>query len=248
MSDPRRLWDEGEGPGADLLRSAKQDQPSSGARNKTLVALGVAGGVGAAVTATSSTAAALGIAKWIGAGIAIGLITAGSAGLLQAPGDARAPAPPASARHVAPPIRARVAAAPREEAPREASPPDPSPSSSAEVMPARSAPRVEPTASAKAERPSLAEEVALLDRAREAVASGDAGRALAALDDHTRRFPGGALGQEALVLRIEALSMRGDRAAATRLGESFLKSFPQSPLAPRVRSRLGLPPPPAEGP
>ncbi len=246
MSDPRRLWDEGEGPGADLLRSAKHDQPSSGAKDKTLVALGVAGGVGAAVTATSSTAAALGIAKWIGAGIAIGLITAGSAGLLQPP--AEAPAPPASARHVAPPIRARIASAPREEAPREASPPDPSPSSSAEVVPARSAPRVEPSASAKAERPSLAEEVALLDRAREAVAAGDAGRALTALDEHTRRFPGGALGQEALVLRIEALSMRGDRAAATRLGESFLKSFPQSPLAPRVRSRLGLPPPPAEGP
>jgi hypothetical protein len=56
---------------------------------------------------------------------------------------------------------------------------------------------------------ALADEIAALDGAREALASGDAPRALRALDAHDRAFPRGALSPEATVLRIEALARRG---------------------------------------
>lgn len=94
-------------------------------------------------------------------------------------------------------------------------------------------------ASAGAPRSTLTEEIALLDRAREAIARGSASSALAALDEHDRSFPGAALGPEATVLRVEALSLRGDRAAATRLGRAFLAVHPESPHASRLRSLLG---------
>jgi TolA-binding protein len=90
---------------------------------------------------------------------------------------------------------------------------------------------------------SLTDEVAALDGAREALGGGDPGRALRALDDHDRRFPRGALGPEATVLRVEALAQRGDRAAATRLGAAFLAAHPRSPHAARLRTLLGIPAP-----
>ena len=60
-----------------------------------------------------------------------------------------------------------------------------------------------------------------------------------ALDTYRKRYPNGVLGQEAAMLRIEALLGRGDRATAQRVGEQFLKFHPKSALAPRVRLLLG---------
>lgn len=117
----------------------------------------------------------------------------------------------------------------------------------ANVAPAAPAP-VDPSPRAEAARrrtsagaphSTLTEEIALLDRAREAIARGSASSALAALDEHDRSFPGAALGPEATVLRVEALSLRGDRAAAARLGRAFLAAHPESPHASRLRSILG---------
>jgi outer membrane protein assembly factor BamD (BamD/ComL family) len=86
----------------------------------------------------------------------------------------------------------------------------------------------------------LSDEVVALDAARQALAAGDAAGALRAVDDHDRRFPGGALSPEATVVRIEALAARGDRAAAARLATEFLRSHPASPHAKRLRSLLAL--------
>jgi hypothetical protein len=94
---------------------------------------------------------------------------------------------------------------------------------------ARAAARPSPSAAARAAAPIP-----------EALASGDASRALRALDDHDRRFAAGALGPEVLVLRIQALVLRGDRAAAARLGNAYLDAHPRSPHANRVRSLLGV--------
>jgi hypothetical protein len=85
---------------------------------------------------------------------------------------------------------------------------------------------------------TAAAELAILDGARSAVAGGDAPRALSILDDYASRFPRGAMGPEATVLRIEALVVAGDHSAAERAARSFLQRNPQSPYARRIETLL----------
>ena len=68
---------------------------------------------------------------------------------------------------------------------------------------------------------------------------GDAAGCLAALDAHDSKFPRSAMGEEATVLRIEALIRLGDRARAAELGQRFLASRPTSAHASGVRALLG---------
>jgi hypothetical protein len=86
---------------------------------------------------------------------------------------------------------------------------------------------------------NLSPELLPLDLARRAIADREPARALDILDDHDRRFPGGALRSEATMLRIEALIAAGRRPDATRLGAAVLASAPDSPYAARVRSLIG---------
>ncbi|KYF93925.1 hypothetical protein BE20_07830 [Sorangium cellulosum] len=79
----------------------------------------------------------------------------------------------------------------------------------------------------------------MIDRARDALGAGDAAGCLSALDAYDRRFPRSAMGEEATVLRIEALIRLGDRARAADLGQRFLASRPTSPHAAGVRALLG---------
>src|SRR5690606_6410258 len=60
----------------------------------------------------------------------------------------------------------------------------------------------------------VSEEIAVLDRARAALARGDANRALDALRERQQRFGQGALGPEADVLQAEALLRLGRMGAA----------------------------------
>jgi hypothetical protein len=83
---------------------------------------------------------------------------------------------------------------------------------------------------------ALSEEVALLDRARAALAAGNAGRALRALDVYDAACPAGALEPEARVLRVEALAASGDRRRAEEVAEPMLRGT--SPHERRVRSVL----------
>lgn len=87
----------------------------------------------------------------------------------------------------------------------------------------------------------LAAEVRALDEVRKALASHNSASALSLLDRYQVEFPRPVLGGEALVLRIEAMAQAGDRAGAKRLAEQYLKSWPSSPLASKVRSLAGLP-------
>jgi TolA-binding protein len=75
----------------------------------------------------------------------------------------------------------------------------------------------------------LSEQLRLIDAARSAVAAGNAKGASAAIASYTSRFPRGAFGQEAAVLRIEALDLQGNHAEATSLARSFLSRHPNSP-------------------
>ena len=81
-------------------------------------------------------------------------------------------------------------------------------------------------------------EVTVLDRAREALRAGDSAGAMRALDEHGKRFADGTLGEEAELLRIEALLERGERRAAAAEARRFLAAHPQSSHRARVRSLL----------
>jgi hypothetical protein len=87
-------------------------------------------------------------------------------------------------------------------------------------------------------KPSLAEEVALLDSARRSLMGGDAQGALRVLEKHARVFSGGALIADAAVLRIEALAARGDTAGAISNARAFLSAFPRDPHATHVQDLL----------
>lgn len=167
-----------------LLSSARQDAPSPEARARTLAALGVGGAIvttaavtagsgaagGGAATAGSATAK-LGLAvvvKWVGIGLLAGTVTSvGATAVTSAPGravvveDTEAPAAPAALPAVRAPKVAFAATAEPERARAE---------EPAAVASASAAPEAAP-------EPDVAAEVALLDRARGAMARGDsAGR------------------------------------------------------------------------
>jgi hypothetical protein len=80
----------------------------------------------------------------------------------------------------------------------------------------------------------MAAEIALIDRARRALARGAPDDALGLLDQYQRDFGNGTLANEARVLRIEALAKRGDRARAKQLASEFMQSNPDDVHRERV--------------
>ncbi len=84
----------------------------------------------------------------------------------------------------------------------------------------------------EAGRPSvkrnLRAELSLLDQVRAALSKEEPDRALALLSAYSERFPEGELKQEATVLRVEALSARGQMEEAGTLSDQFLDEHPQS--------------------
>ena len=86
---------------------------------------------------------------------------------------------------------------------------------------------------------ALAEETRLLRAADAATRAGDPSRALALLEEHARRFPGGVLGEERDAERVLALCAAGRTADARAAAQRFLSARPSSALAGRVRSSCG---------
>jgi hypothetical protein len=90
---------------------------------------------------------------------------------------------------------------------------------------------------AKPERASrLREEARVLRDAREALRRGDPASAFAALEVARTEFAGGMLGEEREALTIELLAKSGQRETARQRARAFLRSFPRSAHAERVRS------------
>jgi hypothetical protein len=85
----------------------------------------------------------------------------------------------------------------------------------------------------------LAEEVALVDRARRALASGDTAGALATLDEYERRFSLRKFAPEALYLRMEALVREGRSDQARSVAAELAARYPRSPHTARARQVLG---------
>jgi hypothetical protein len=110
-------------------------------------------------------------------------------------------------------------------------------------VPMVSEPAAVPTAQDTPQTPAatqalLTAELGALDHARLSLSSGDARRALEELDAYDRKFPRGRLQIEAEVLRIDALAKIGRKDVARQRAEAFLRHYPNSVLATRVRAHL----------
>ncbi|MFO7179829.1 MAG: hypothetical protein DIU78_014110 [Pseudomonadota bacterium] len=237
MNDALPLIEEGVTPfEMELLLAGRRDAMSPGARERILAGLGLGIGSGVLVATTAAAgveaAKASGLLSSFGFGAAastLGAIAvwAGASALLP---ESEAPSepPPAPAAKMAPASLPVAPAPPVTEQQERPAPVEP-------IAPAKPAPRAPAVASAA---DSLALELAAIDRARTALSRGDAALALRLLDDYAARFGKGSLNSEATVLRIEALTRKGDRDAAVRLGTRFLADPKSGPYARRVRSLL----------
>ena len=83
-------------------------------------------------------------------------------------------------------------------------------------------------------------EIALVDAARNAVATGADDRALALLHRYDTSYRAGTFRPETTALRIEALEHLGRTARARTLAARFIAAHPDSPLADRVARVTGV--------
>lgn len=84
-------------------------------------------------------------------------------------------------------------------------------------------------------RSTLAEELALLRKAKTALRNGRSAESLAVLGTHRRKFPSGELSEERSAMQVEALCKAGKLDAAGKARRVFLRRWPDSPKAGRVR-------------
>jgi len=85
---------------------------------------------------------------------------------------------------------------------------------------------------------TLRAERGLLDEARKALARGEPGESLAAIDQHARRFPHGILAEEREALAVRTLVALGNTDAARARAESFHQRFPNSLFTPAVETAI----------
>jgi hypothetical protein len=107
-------------------------------------------------------------------------------------------------------------------------------------------PAAEPTAPVveappAADAASRRREEAQLVRNAERLLGSDPAGALRLTDERRQRFPGGALGQEAEVVAIDALLRLGRRDAAVRRARAFEASHKDSLYARRIHALVGNP-------
>ncbi len=248
----------GLGPEANaLLEAAREgDEPTQADRERvrgaiaTRLAAGAAAGLGVATAAKSSSAAVMlaGSATKVLVTVAlVGAIGAsiGASALMVARARHR---PAASAVSAAVPARASTegVAISTEQANGAAESPPAYPVTTPEKasggLRAGARPATVPAAAAPAHvTGDVAAEVRLIGEAHTAMRGGDAARALVLLDEHARRYPKGALGEERDAARISALCALGRTSEARDATERFLRAAPLSPHAGPVRASCGSP-------
>jgi hypothetical protein len=81
----------------------------------------------------------------------------------------------------------------------------------------------------------MLEEVSGIDRARSALARGDARGTLAAIDSYESKFDERRFEPEALYLRMEALGRLGDKAGESAAARRLVTAFPNAPQAARAK-------------
>jgi hypothetical protein len=258
MNDPERLIHErADDFTGELLRAVRRDAPSARAREQTLVALGVGGGLtgasaGAASAASTgalaksaTTATVVLVAKWAGIGATAAAVALGGAREIPRHWSRPSAVPGVAAKAVEMVPPAPVPAV-REEPPREIATPEPPALDAPRALPPALPPSARdrgpagpaPAPSTSRSEQDLAREVALLDRAGQAIAERDVAGALLLLDTYQAKFPEGIMEPEAVILRIEALRAGHQRPAARRLAQDFLTRHPKSPHTKRIQGLL----------
>ncbi len=254
MSDPKRWLDEDGGATQverELLRGALDADPPQGKKAALWASIvgrlpvagggGGGGGGGAGGAASGGGGVLLATKGKVVVAVVATLLAVGTAVTLQ---RRAAPMPPAAALPTAAPAATTPANALAPVPALSAAVPAAAPIANTAPEPVTDAPAARPTARGKAQptpapapidQDALREEASLIARARDALRSGDAAGALSTLESARGRFPRGVLVQERNVLTIEALAASGDRDAASRQAQVFLRQFPTSPLASRVR-------------
>ncbi|HMI84790.1 MAG TPA: hypothetical protein VK550_11905 [Polyangiaceae bacterium] len=258
MIHPKRLLD-GDGTEIEriLLASGRAARPNARAKWRTgivffLMGLGTVSKAHA-VALLGAKARAWTVAQWLAIGVGTG-----AAGWVAVHAQAEVPDPTV----VVDPIHRRAQSAPslREHhrvVPQAEAAPSPvnDVETSALIEPRTPAPAL-PTASrlkrsaaltaspkaidAAGER-SIANEIAELDRAREALGMAEPKRAIDRLNRYDRLFPQGTLREESLRLRIEALASTGERATARSLAQRFQALYPDSTHAERLKALVKEP-------
>jgi hypothetical protein len=239
MNDPERLSTADPSPLVrDMIAAGHEEAPDKRLLRRTLLAVGVgsaviAAGTGAATTTgagvkAGGTSLALIAAKWLGVGAVGGLLTMGAASGI----DALRTRPAESGARAKVAVTAAPAKA-RTEAARGAAPAEPAPKETA--APRLAPPLSAPLAStAPAREASIAAEVRAIDGARAALATGNTAQALSILDAYERSGGRHELEQEALYLRMEALSRSGNPLARD-VAQKLLRLSPDGPHAARAR-------------
>jgi hypothetical protein len=255
MTDPQRLLSGG-GDEVELalLASARADAPSQEALKRAMLAVGIGGSLAAAATVASAAAVAKAsmppaaaaaaasksslvlLVKWVGIAALGGLAGWGVVHeLTPAPQSlALAPVSDDAARRdfafdkapTSPPQAGPAVAGPTE---------DPATSALAgdEGHVAPEASRTKAPAAPR--KPTLADEVAALDKARKAM-DDDPEAALAAVESYEKGFKGGVLAEEAEMLRVESLARAGKKEEARAAAAAFLARYPKSAHAARIRA------------
>jgi hypothetical protein len=139
------------------------------------------------------------------------------------------PGAPGQRRRSAAPAVLNVAPATVAEAPAAAAP-------VGEVASLEPVKAAEPEKAPVALNKSLAAEVLLLDRARNALLAQNPSGALRALDQYRKERQTAILEPEANVLQIQVLEQLGERAAAARLARKFVQAHPASRHAESLRA------------
>ena len=234
-----------EKPWLDALRSA--DEPTAADRARVRAAVmasitaGAAGAGAAALGKSGAVAKAAKVGFLAGAAWKIGLaavVISAAGGAVVMTRAERAPASVTLASSAAPveakaaaPAAAAAGAEAKAEAPVEARVDDaPAPVASASKRGLRTAPRA-----AASSADDLDGELQLLTQAQRALEHGDPGAALAALAQHRREHPEGALSVEREGLRAVA-SCDAKRPDGKALAERFITRNGTSPLVSRVRA------------
>jgi hypothetical protein len=225
---------EADGPGPE--RRARVKRALAAALVGTSASLAATGTVTAAGMAGKSVLTAGSVALWLGIGAAVGTVVSAPA-LVVRLARSEASAHVAVSATPAP----RVVEAPAAVA-RPAPVPVPVPTAEATAAPggARSEARAATSGVAAEPPPSLVDETRVLEAAQRELASGRARSALSLLDEHAKRFPSGALGEERTAARVLSLCALGRTEEARRTATAFLEGSPRSPLIPRLRGSCAL--------
>jgi hypothetical protein len=222
-----------------LLSSMADERPAPNARNRTLAALGIApvalptaGDAGArAPTVTKltmgSTVGKIGVAGVIALGAALTMTAARS----EPSSTVESSTTPRQVAQVDRPMPPP----PRASASMLTTPAQPVHARSENGKHTAHAPTSKPGAPPSAHA-SLEAQLALVTRAREALSDGQAGLAIARLDEYDARWKGGTFAQDVAALRVDALVALGDRSGAAREGARFVTAYPRSPHASRIRT------------